>query len=62
MTLTPDTRRAVRELAEAMDIEPEEVIARGVKALAILRATLWVSSPVNRTTGGRIDTHESEDA
>ena len=58
MTLTPECRKAIRELAEAMQIPEAEVVARGVKALAILRATLWTSSPVQRTTGGRLEATE----
>jgi len=45
MTLTPETRRAIEELAIDMDLTEAEVVARGVRALAILRATVWTPSP-----------------
>ena len=45
MTLTPETQRAISELAVDMGLSEAEVVARGVKALAILRATIWTPSP-----------------
>ena len=47
--MTPETARAVRELADDMGCTPDEVIAKAVTALAILRATLWTPSPVKNT-------------
>jgi hypothetical protein len=43
--VTPETARAVAELAEAMRIPEDEVIARAVKALAMCRAMLWTPAP-----------------
>jgi hypothetical protein len=45
MTLTPETQRAISELAIDMGLTEAEVVARGVRALAILRATVWTPSP-----------------
>jgi hypothetical protein len=45
MTLTPETQRAISELAVDMGLTEAEVVARGVRALAILRATVWTPSP-----------------
>lgn len=45
MTLTPETQRAISERASDMGLTEAEVVARGVRALAILRATVWTPSP-----------------
>lgn len=39
--VTPETAKAVAELADAMGIPEDEVVARAVTCLGIMRAVLW---------------------
>lgn len=51
------TTRAVEELAEAMDITPDEVVERAVRLLAIHQTLLWSVSP---RTLARVNEREGE--